>query len=241
MATEALCTIAGCGKTELRGGLCAAHYRKKMRRGDPLAPDRRLRPPKTCSVAGCGADAGWRAGGKRGMCLKHWARWRHNGDPEITRKSPNGSLEAWLVEHQDHHGDDCLIWPFGRAKDGYAGYATVGGIVDYAYRHMCSLVHGEPPSGGHQARHSCGNGHRGCVHPEHVSWGTPVENQADRLLHGTDARGSKSTVAILSEDDVRTIRALAGTVRQKDLAERFGVQRTTIYNVVARKSWAWLP
>src|SRR5690606_12175061 len=93
----------------------------------------------------------------------------------------NGEAEAWLVAHAgwlDHAR--CLKWPFGRSGHGYAGQATVDGVREAAYRHMCRLAHGNSPSSEHQAAHSCGKGHEGCINPNHLRWATPAENQSDR-------------------------------------------------------------
>lgn len=41
----------------------------------------------------------------------------------------------------------------------------------------------------------------------------------------------------LDEDDVREIRKLRGTLRAKEIAERFGVSVSIIYDIHSRKSW----
>jgi hypothetical protein len=69
----------------------------------------------------------------------------------------------WIEGHADYlQKDCCLIWPFGRNSTGY-GLVTIDGEQTYAHRAMCKRVHGEPPTPEHQAAHSCGRGHDGCL------------------------------------------------------------------------------
>ncbi|MDJ0337467.1 helix-turn-helix domain-containing protein [Cryobacterium sp. PH31-O1] len=51
--------------------------------------------------------------------------------------------------------------------------------------------------------------------------------------------GERQHLHKLTEDQVVTIRALyaGGNMTQQDLADQFGVQRTTIGRVVRRKTW----
>ena len=74
-----------------------------------------------------------------------------------------------------------------------------------------------------------------------LSWGTPLANQADRVAHKTDLKGSSHPNAVLSEDDVRSI--LKGYVKGcRDhgcygLAKMHGVTSSTIHAIVKRKQW----
>lgn len=157
------------------------------------------------------------------------------------REAARGELAAWLRQHSAYAGDDCLIWPFGRRSSGY-GMATVDGVKISAHRHMCILAHGRPPTPDHQAAHSCGNGHLGCVNPRHLSWKTRLANKADELLHGTRNRGERCGSARLSRVQVLAIRARhdADRVSNVALATEYGVSDATIRDVVARRTWGWL-
>src|SRR4051812_5100930 len=94
-----------------------------------------------------------------------------------------GEAVAWLREHALYCGDDCLIWPFSRAR-GYGNFGYLGKNI-YAHRFMCELIHGPAPTPDHHAAHSCGNGHKACVNPMHITWKTSSENMRDKELHGT--------------------------------------------------------
>lgn len=149
-----------------------------------------------------------------------------------------GTAQAWLETHKDFSGDECLIWPFKRDRDGYAHTKHDGRDVRVP-RLVCTDRHGPPPTPEHQAAHSCGKGHLGCVNGSHLGWKTASENQADRLIHGTHNRGERHNMAKLTEADVLAIRATSG-VPQTKLAEQYGVSSTAISDIIRRKKWAWL-
>lgn len=88
-----------------------------------------------------------------------------------------------------HEGDECVIWPLFR--DPQNGYGRIGYLGKHYWSHrlMCEMAKGPPPSPDHEASHSCGRGHEGCVHPKHLSWKTATENQRERRIHGTHGKG----------------------------------------------------
>lgn len=192
---------------------------------------------KACAVPGCNKNAHYSARGNRGWCGTHYARWRRKGTLESTRG--NSAREQWLSDHADWSGEDCLIWPFCRSDNGY-GSTTFKGQQAYAHRAMCELVHGEAPTEAHQAAHSCGNGSAACVNPGHIRWATPQENSEDRIVHGNSLRGEANANAKLAESDVRTIRSRAEGESHGVIARTYGVSRSLVSMIAARKVWAWL-
>jgi hypothetical protein len=177
----------------------------------------------------------------RGYCGAHYRRFRLYGDPTVKKAAASGEPMAWLLAHATHTGDQCLVWPFGLGGPGYG--RLLGGVKPNgkfenlaAHRVMCTLAHGEPPTAEHQAAHSCN--FRKCVNPNHLRWATHVENQHDRIAHGTSPRGERNTQAILTEEIVRKIRELAfsGT-KLVALARMFDVAPSTVSHVVRRISW----
>lgn len=140
-----------------------------------------------------------------------------------------GKAYKWLVDHLNFDGEECLIWPFSRTR-GYGGFSHMGERY-YAHRFMCELVHGAPPSPLHEAAHSCGRGHDGCVHPGHVSWKTKSENLLDCAGHGTQARSHYGTKGFLTADQAAQIRGLKGVKTQWQIAEQFGVSESTISDI----------
>lgn len=98
---------------------------------------------------------------------------------------------------------------------------------------------GRPKSGQTVSRHLDGNPLNNYV--TNLAWGTPSENEIDKLAHGKDNRGEKHYGHKLTETEVRTIRRLVlGPISQYDLALMFHVSQGTISDIKHRKGWAWL-
>ena len=137
-----------------------------------------------------------------------------------------GKAVAWLRDHAAYDGDECLIWPFSRIPEGYGMFGYLGELL-YAHRFMCEIVHGPAPSKKHQAAHSCGNGHEGCVNQNHLSWKDKFGNAQDRVKHGNQSKAGRVR-NILTLTDVSEILAFKGKVSQYLLAPIYGVSRETI-------------
>lgn len=189
---------------------------------------------KKCSVAGCE-----RSHDARGYCKRHYMRLRSHGDP-LAGAAIRGHVQDYYNRVVlNYEGDDCLIWPFFRDKNGY-GKMGRNGEVHLVTRCVCEDVHGPAPTERHQAAHSCGKGHTGCVTKKHLRWALPKENEADKLLHGTDNRGERSGLSVLTEEHVSEILALEGILSSVKIAEKYGVSAGAVGHIFAGKSWAWL-
>jgi hypothetical protein len=189
---------------------------------------------RLCSIPDCG-----KSHYANGYCSSHNHRFRKHGDP-LGGRAPNGESLRFIHEVAIFHtGDECLAWPFCKISDGY-GTIRIDGKAAYAHRYICELVRGTPPTPEHEAAHSCGKGHEGCISPIHLDWKTTAQNQADRLEHGTHNRGERHGLSKLVEAEAREIIALKGVETQRKLAKRFGVSQPTISEIHAGKKWAWL-
>lgn len=235
MADAKVCHVSGCEKRAIGRGWCSAHYKRWRLTGEVGGPITRKPGRGRCEVEGCGHEGRL----KRGLCVAHHHRALRHGDPTIRKSAANGELFAWIKAHVDHVGDECLPWPFARKSNGY-GKVVVDGAQIVASRMMCILAHGEPPTPRHEASHSCGKGHEGCMNPGHLRWDTPEGNQADKVLHGTDNRGEKQWKSKLTEADVLEIRSLLGIVPQSEIAKRFGIDPSSVSNIKSGKNWGWL-
>ena len=146
-----------------------------------------------------------------------------------TPDNPGDSvLMLWIMEHRNYDKDWCLIWPFGRARSGYGSYGRDDKAL-YVHRYMCEYANGAPPSPAHEAAHSCGRGHDGCVNPRHLSWKTSTENQLER----TDSPGRRK----LTPEQALEIRGLKGLEHVHLTAERFGITETNVRHIQAGKIW----
>lgn len=186
-----------------------------------------------CRFEGCPNPKSPKAG--KGLCSSHYNQLQRGLELAPLQYRRN-VCEPWLEAHKAHDGDECLIWPFQRLQSDGRGAVKYHGKQTIAARVMCMLAHGEPPTPEHEAAHSCGKGHEGCVNPKHLRWATRVENKADMIAHGTRPWGEKQGSSKLKTADVLAIRAATG-LSQSTLAKRFGVRQSTIHKILSRQRW----
>lgn len=234
--TKKTCSIEGCGKIARGQGWCAMHYKRWSKYGDPLTVKRAVSAP----YAGIACEHCSRPAKKRGLCGAHYRRWLSHGDPLIAKRVGNRVLHDWILAHVSHEGNECLIWPFWRDKNGY-GHLTFDGERHTANYFMCMYAHGKPPSSEHESAHSCGNGYIGCVNPNHLYWATRQENMDDMARHGTRMQGARHYLTKLTEVDVLEIRKLAASgMRQEDIGKLFSVSSGVVNSIHVRRTWKWL-
>lgn len=191
----------------------------------------------TCSIADCDRRAI-----TRGWCKNHYERWRKHGSPTggAPSPAPMGAPMAFVTRMLDSPPEqECVKWPYATNNRGY-GTMMFRGRFHAAARVVCILASGEPPSALHEAAHSCGAGNLGCVNPAHLRWATTEENNKDKIDHGTSTRGETQARSKLTENDVRAIRRLGGTMYQREIAALYGVTTSHVGFILSRKTWAWL-
>lgn len=66
--------------------------------------------------------------------------------------------------------------------------------VVLVHRLVCAAFHGEPPTPQHHAAHGDGNGINN--REDNLRWALPVENEADKVVHGTNRAGKPSAVPV---------------------------------------------
>jgi DNA-binding CsgD family transcriptional regulator len=191
---------------------------------------------KTCTHSGCSRPQAHKA-----LCHTHYRRLRLYGSATgggPFRARPGEPL-AFLKFAETFEGDECLIWPYARNSAGY-GHMVICGKNHLVTRMVCEKFNGPPPTEKHEAAHSCGNGHAGCVNGSHLAWKTSVENKADMVSHGTSQRGERQWMAVLTQEKVIEIRKMAGNCSTREIADRFGVSIGVITHVIKRHSWNWV-
>lgn len=232
-----ICSFPNCARVgKMTRGWCNKHYQRWQNNGDPgISQLDREQTGKPCKIDGCGKPSR-----VRGFCLFHGERLRRTGNPLVASLNPRHRInQIWIEAHRDFRGDECLIWPFHRGDNG-RGVFRIKGRGKSAPYVMCSLAHGEPPTLGHEASHSCGKGHEGCVNPRHLRWATRKENERDKRAHGTVRRGADINTTKLTEHDVREIRRIGKSIAPRVVAERFGITEQNVCHINNRKTWAWL-
>ena len=160
-------------------------------------------------------------------------RWK------MTRVAVGSAISFIQTTALQFGGDECLYWPFAKYPNGYGHIWDKGRNVP-SHRLVCMMAHGEPPTQKHEAAHNCGNGHMGCCNPNHLRWATREENEYDKLVHGTDIRGSKHPNSKLSYHDVAVIKGLGPNISSTKLSRMFGVCRKSIHSIQTGKNWGWL-
>lgn len=195
-------------------------------------------PP--CAVAGCPNPAYVR---RTGYCSRHNAHFRRHGDPLGGRTfTPRGEAAAFYREVVlTYDGADCLIWLYSRTKkDGYAEMILEGRNV-LVSRQVCIDTHGPPPTPKHESAHRCGKGHLGCVNRHHLRWATPVENSADKRIHGTILAGESLPASKLTEADVIYIRSLPKKYDRQKEADRLSVSTHSVSQARIGATWRHVP
>ena len=166
----------------------------------------------------CGVDDCDRQIKSRGLCGAHYQRRLRTGEVSDGVPVGVGKQTAWLIAHCQPEHDDCVLWPFSIAQNGY-GQLCIDRKNTGAHREACRIAHGEPPSPKHEAAHSCGD--RECINGNHLRWATPVENAADRIIHGTHREGEMAGPAKLTNQQAAAISA--DRRKQRDIADDYGV------------------
>jgi hypothetical protein len=178
---------------------------------------------------------------------------RDYGHPSPRPLSRLKELKRMLTEHGD--SDECLLWPFSTAGEGYGQVATGNGQKKYVHRLSYELAHpGEEIPSAMDVMHSARCINRRCFNQRHLTVGTRQQNvdTAKELgrLHGPGVgtlAGHRNGRAILTEAQVAEIRQkyipLESGKRgrgMRTIAREYGVARTTIQKIIQGENWPHL-
>lgn len=132
-------------------------------------------------------------------------------------------------------GKRCWLWAGSTDKDGYGWFSGFGQVK--AHRASFVLHFGAIPKGRHVLHH-CDT--PSCVKPDHLYTGTNLDNANDRKERGRGkwASGEANGQARLTRSQVARVRRLRSRgLTHQAIADRFGVSRTTITNILSGKTW----
>ena len=134
--------------------------------------------------------------------------------------------------------DGCWLWQASKNNKGYGQILvekTPKHIVKLAHR-VSWEIHNGPIPDGLGVLHACDTPL--CVNPQHLFLGTQKDNMVDCAKKGRTNIGSKSPVAKLDEAAVLQLRAdAANNVDPRCLAEKYGIGRHMVKNIISRRSW----
>lgn len=219
MAVDCLCSVKACDNPVYCRGFCRRHYRLARVENFP-----------ECLVDGCSNRSYI-----KGFCNSHYIRVRKFGSPKGRAKKRAALIaeqKEFIKQALIYQGEDCLVWPWGRYKSGYACIPGDGKSL-YGHRYVCAEAHGAAPSDKHEAAHRCGV--RPCINPKHLRWATPKENNADKILHGTLLTGDKHPNTKLTSARLKELKSLLGTTSHTALAKKFGVSRSHVSVIASGK------
>lgn len=147
----------------------------------------------------------------------------------ITEPNPKDDL-FWMKVDKTN---DCWVWTGRKTNHGYGTFSRHPTIL--AHRYSWSYYNGEIPKG-LCVLHKCDN--PPCVNPDHLSIGTQSDNQADKMSKQRQSKGEVNGSAKLTGEQVLEIRRLYELgYKQVELANKYGVQYTTIKAIAVRRTW----
>jgi transposase-like protein len=165
------------------------------------------------------------------------------------RVGEDGSI--WTRYRKGRGGRLGLAWREMRPtpdKDGYRTVRLYDALGTWEQLRVsvlvCSAFHGARPEG-MECRHL--NGHPADDAASNLAWGTSAQNKADMRLHGTAPLGETHHNATLSDAQVAEIRSLKGRLKQREIAEQFGITQGYVSEIhsgasretvhISRRGW----
>ena len=135
--------------------------------------------------------------------------------------------------------DECWDWPLSHDDFGYGRVRLRN--TEYGGHRLSYEIHIGPIPNGLFVCHHCDN--PACVNPAHLFLGTDADNVADMVSKKRHQYGEKTATAKLNDDAVRTIRSLYTEQGMQviDIAQRFAVSMTTIYDAISGRTWQHIP
>lgn len=183
-----------------------------------------------CSVASCRRTARCKT-----LCDVHYKRQLRYGDVGCVKRvfgkrAGYGEVAKWIsnyLESLPSH-NRCVEWPFSKNSKGY-GHVKIEGSRRMAHRHVLSVVDNVDYNNEYVCAHSYHN--PSCVNPIHLRWATGTENQHDRRENLTN--GKKLA-------DAEVLDIYASNEKQQNLAESYGISRSSVRDIKTGRCWAWL-
>lgn len=163
------------------------------------------------------------------------AYWASRKFCSATCQKSNVARDALFASKVERRGaDDCWPWLGATDKNGYGTFGWQG-VRHRAHRWALSLS-GVPVDPGLLVLHNCDNPR--CVNPAHLRQGTAKDNSEDMVARNRQCvrRGSRNTMAKLTEADVLDIRA--SPVGATELAKAYGVTHGAIILIRNRERWS---
>lgn len=97
-----------------------------------------------------------------------------------------------------------------------------------------------PPNSNEECRHLDGNKENANL--DNLCWGTREENSLDKFVHGVHIEGINHVNSKLTEKQILDIRKLykTGSYTLQQIADKYGMSKNNIWNIVNNRSWKHL-
>lgn len=169
------------------------------------------------------------------LCNAHYLRMKKYGDPNMGEPLRGAPMAFIKKASQSKDLENCIIWPFGKSKQGY-GRLSVNGKPELAHRVSLSMAIGEPMMLGMDCAHKpviCHN--RACVNPNHLMWATRKENESHKVLDMTSNAGERNGFSKITE--AQALEIINGPEDVEVYAARAGISVSRAKHI--RKGYAW--
>lgn len=132
-----------------------------------------------------------------------------------------------------YSSDECLIWPFGKDKDGYGRISIY--YKDYRAHRVAYGLFNEKPCV-NLTCHTCDN--PPCYNPRHLFDGTNIANCADMKTKDRSCRGERCHLAKFNAEQVLAFRKEFAEHGSCTLISRMhGISLSTIEKIIYRNTW----
>lgn len=127
----------------------------------------------------------------------------------------------------------CLLWQGARTETGY-GRIGIRYKTFSVHRVVWTARHGAIPNG-KMICHKCDTPN--CVNHRHLFIGTQADNLRDMRAKGRarlplPKSGEDHHAAVLSDNQVRKIRKIAGSMSQRAIAKKFKCRQSTVWRII---------
>ena len=227
------CLVDICETKPRKLGMCEKHYARFKKWGDPhkyvsgRAPNLSL-----CKHEGCSKKHR-----TKGFCTIHYQRLLKHGDTNtigaIGKHEPKFPTmkDRFLNSFEMITESGCWVWGGSVNESGY-GQMTWKNRSYSAHRFSYQQFVGSIPES-MCVLHQCDV--PSCVNPNHLFLGTNQDNMKDKVSKERQAKGEKQGSAKLTTVQVMEILGSNNTFAA--LANKYGVQATTVANIKKRKTW----
>lgn len=171
----------------------------------------------------------------QGKMLRSGSSKSCHGKGSAPRRKVPLSVRFWKHVIHATQTNSCWIWQGSPTKDGYGQIKGHNREMLRAHRVSYMLHKGKIPAG-LEVCHTCDT--RLCVNPDHLVIGTRQFNEDDKVAKNRQAIGEAHGKALLNSIKVKRIRRMYTKGATYDaLASKFHVNRSTIAQVVLRRTW----